>query len=217
MLIAGIDEAGRGPALGPLVMAITVGNKDCEDFLKEKGVRDSKLCSLKERDGHYITVRETVKEYSFIKISPQEIDELRKRNSLNEIEAMRAAQLINSLKNRPDVVYVDSPDPVSAKFGERILKYSSYRPNIISEHKADLNYPIVSAASIIAKVERDRAMEELAKEYGNIGCGYPSDPDTIRFLRDYAGKNKCLPSCARHSWITNMRLLDEAFQKKLFT
>jgi len=215
MLIAGIDEAGRGPALGPLVMAITVADKGCEDFLREKGVKDSKLCSLKERDEHYITVKEAVREYSFLKISPEEIDGLRKRKSLNEIEAMWAARLINSLDSRPDVIYVDSPDPISRKFGERILNYTSYRPNIISEHKADLNYPIVSAASIIAKVERDKAMEELAEEYGNIGCGYPNDPDTINFLRDFTKKNKCLPGCARHSWITNMRLLDEAFQKKL--
>ena len=87
---------------------------------------------------------------------------------------------------------------------------------IKSEHKADLNYPIVSAASIIAKIERDLEIKNLSKKYGELGSGYPGDEITIRFLDNWMKSNDSLPEFARNSWDTSRRVLDRKFQKKLF-
>src|SRR3989344_3987745 len=152
MIIAGIDEAGRGPCIGPLVMAIASSRKEDEEKLVELGVKDSKLLSPAERERQAPQIKKIVQENYCMHITPEQIDTLRPKKSLNELEAMNAAKLLNALKTKPDVVYVDSPDVVMAEFGKRIEKYLSFKTRIISEHKADLNYPIVSAASVIAKV-----------------------------------------------------------------
>lgn len=217
MIIAGIDEAGRGPAIGPLVMAVAVVEKKNEDVLRELGVKDSKLLTPAQREGIRACLDSVLVEYSTAKISVEDIDSLRQRNSLNEIEAMRAAQLLNSLKTKPDIVYVDSPDPESEAFAVRLRKYMNFDCVLRAEHKADLNYPVVSAASIIAKVERDSEVRKIEREYNAIiGTGYPHDPDTIKFIKEFMHKNNCLPKCARKSWITSQRIIDEEFQKKLF-
>jgi len=165
MLIAGIDEAGRGPCVGPLVMAVTCIEKKQEQSLLELGVRDSKLLQKKKREEFFPKIKKIVKEYSFSKISASKIDTLRIRKSLNEIEAMMAGELLNSLKKKPDLVYVDSPDILEANFALRIKKYISFDIIIKAEHKADINYPVVSAASILAKVMRDNEIEKLEKNY----------------------------------------------------
>jgi ribonuclease HII len=216
MIIAGIDEAGRGPCIGPLVMAIACIQKKNEEKLNEIGVKDSKLLASKERQRQFGLIKKTVSEFGITKLSSQEIDELRDRKSLNELEAMRAAALLNNLKTKPDIVYVDSPDTIMAAFGERIRKYLSFDTIIKSEHKADLNYPIVSAASIIAKVERDNEIKSYAKEFGELGTGYSSDERTIVFLKKYVEEFNELPQIARKSWCTSQKILDEKFQKKLF-
>lgn len=217
MLVAGIDEAGRGPCLGPMVLAIALAHKGDEGRLLEIGVRDSKVLAPIERTRQYKLLRKALLEFGTASIPAEEIDSLRDRKSLNEIEAMRIGQLLNSLKQKPDVVYVDCPDIIERAFAKRIKNYISFDPIIYSEHKADVNYPIVSAASIIAKVERDSAIEELSQKYGFMGTGYPHDEDTISFIRSWIDKNNCLPNFVRKSWLTNQRLLDEKFQAKLGT
>ena len=87
---------------------------------------------------------------------------------------------------------------------------------IISEHKADINYPVVSAASVIAKVERDAEIKKLSEKFGDVGSGYPHDDETIAFLRKYLLKYNELPPFARKSWETIKALQSEKFQKKLF-
>jgi len=216
MLIAGIDEAGRGPCLGPLVMAVTLIEKKDEEKLVELGVKDSKLLSVKERERQFKEIGSIVLENHSVHILAHEIDEERDRKSLNEIEAMYAAKLLNMLQTKPDVVYVDSPDVVMEEFGRRIEKYISFPTKMISEHKADFNYPIVSAASVIAKVERDNAIKKLAEEYGDIGSGYPHDEVTIKFLKNYLLENNKLPGFVRRSWQTILSIESERFQKKLF-
>ncbi len=216
MLVAGVDEAGRGPAIGPLVVAAVVIEKQQEELLHSLGVKDSKQLTPKERERQYAELGRLVKECASISIEPHEIDALRDLKSLNEIEAMRIGALLNSLKNKPDSVYVDSPDPICRNFGERIKRYLSFNCRIIAEHKADVNYAVVSAASIIAKVRRDAAVKELEKVYGELGSGYPHDPLTVKFIKEFIQKNNHLPVCARKSWITSQRILDEKFQKKLF-
>jgi len=215
MLIAGVDEAGRGPALGPMVLSVATIEKREEGKLKGLGVKDSKLLPVKERERQNKALPGILHEFNSVHIKAGEIDKLRDRKSLNEIEAMRIGFLLNELKRKPDVVYVDAPDPIAKNFGKRIEKYISFDLDIRSEHKADLNYPIVSAASIIAKVERDKAIKRLCRKYGNVGSGYPHDPDTIAFMCNWVKKNKKLPACARKSWETSKNIENKAFQKKL--
>lgn len=215
MLIAGIDEAGRGPALGPLVMAVACISKENENKLIEIGVKDSKLLSLQQREIQLPQIKKVLHEFEIIKIEASEIDELRNRQNLNEIEAMKAGHLLNSLKVKPDVVYVDAPDVIAHKFGARIEKYISFPVEIKSEHKADINYPIVSAASIIAKTTRDNEIKKLSEKYGEMGSGYPHDPVTINFINKWTSEKGELPPFARASWDTNKKILDNQFQSKL--
>jgi ribonuclease HII len=216
MIIAGIDEAGRGPVIGPMVMAVAVIEKKDEEKLGMLGVKDSKQLSKIERETQLPEIKKILLEHYTLHIQPDEIDRMVEKKGLNELEAMKAAKLLNMLKHKPKVVYIDSPDVVMADFGKRIEKYIDFNVKIISEHKADENYPIVSAASIIAKVERDAEIEKLCKIYGQIGSGYSHDPDTITFLKKYFLQNNRLPDFARKSWQTSKDLQDQKYQKKLF-
>jgi len=216
MIVAGVDEAGRGPCIGPLVIAAACVEKDDEEILLEKGVKDSKLLSREKREELFPQIHELCNGIAVEYIHPEELDRLMARQSLNEIEAMKAAKALNSLAEKPEVVYVDSPDFISDNFGKRIMKYLEFKPKIISEHKADVNYPCVSAASVVAKVNRDRAIDELAKTHGFMGSGYPSDENTINFIKNFLYKNNSLPPFVRRCWLTTERILNEKYQKKLF-
>lgn len=216
MLIAGIDEAGRGPILGPMVLAVASIEKRHEEKLIELGVKDSKLLQRAERESQYGQIKKLVRESLTNSVSPREIDVLRDWKSLNEIEAMRIGSLLNALKKKPDIVFIDSPDVKEENFAKRIRKYIDFKTILRTEHKADMKYPIVSAASVIAKIERDQAIKELTKETGHeIGSGYPHDPLTIKFLEGWMKKNNELPEFARKSWQTAQNLLDKKYQKKI--
>ena len=122
----------------------------------------------------------------------------------DRLEARTIAKIIEKLK--PDQVYVDSPDVIPERFGLHILEDLTYQVNIISKHKADIIYPIVSAASIIAKIERDNAIFNLKKKYGDFGSGYPSDSKTLSFLEKLISEEKNLPKIVRKSWKTIQNL-----------
>lgn len=216
MLIAGIDEAGRGPAVGPMVMAVALISEEDEELLRNAGIKDSKLMSPKERERGLYEMRSILREFRSTQVSAKEIDKLRRRHSLNEIEAMKIGQLLNELDKKPEVVYIDCPDLVPENFIARLRKYLSFDTMLRVEHKADLNYPVVAAASVIAKVERDAAIMQLEMQHGKMGSGYCHDPDTIKFIKKYLKKHNKLPDFVRKSWITSQKLLDERFQKKLF-
>ncbi len=216
MLIAGIDEAGRGPCMGPLCISVVLIKKTQEEKLISLGLKDSKLLTESQRENFYPQIQSVAQAYSFIKIHPKELDELMTWKSLNEIEAMKIGQLLNELKEKPSTIFVDSPDPIAEEFANRIKKYISFSTHIIAEHKADFNYPIVSAASIIAKVERDKEIKKIAEKFGDIGSGYSSDPKTISFIEKYLEENNKLPEFVRNNWETNKRILDNKFQQKLF-
>ncbi|MBI4043702.1 MAG: ribonuclease HII [Candidatus Diapherotrites archaeon] len=215
MLFGGIDEAGRGPALGPMVLAVAVAEKQHEERLIELGVKDSKLLSPQERERQYKEIVKIVPAYASVHIHAPEMDALMDRHSLNEIEAMKIGGLLNALNQKPEVVWVDSPDPVQHFFSTRISKYISFSCTIKSEHKADINHPIVSAASIIAKVQRDEEIQKLANTYGEMGSGYSHDPLTIAFIQRWLKEHGTLPPFARKQWETSQRLLDERYQTKL--
>lgn len=219
MLICGVDEAGRGPAIGPMVLAAAVIEVEKEAILRELGAKDSKLIPEPERERLFPLMQSTLSDFATVQLHAPEMDALMESDSLNEIEAMKIGLLLNNLKVKPEVVYVDSPDPLASNFGKRIYSYLTFKPKIVAEHKADVNYPIVSAASILAKVERDREIRKIQEEfqhYGDIGSGYPHDERTISFLQKYIQEFNSLPTCARKKWGTNVRLLDARYQTKLF-
>lgn len=215
MLIAGIDEAGRGPCVGPLVLAVVCVEKKKEEEFRSIGVKDSKLLSPEKRNNLYGKITSIADEFLSTELSAKEIDSLRDFKSLNELEAMKAGFLLNNLKEKPAVIFVDSPDIIADNFAKRIQKYISFKTKIVAEHKADVNYPVVSAASVIAKVDRDNAISELEKIYGKIGSGYPHDEQTIRFLKNFLHQNNYLPEIVRKSWSTTQRIVEEKFQQKI--
>jgi len=212
MLIAGVDEAGRGPVIGPLVIAgVSLDEKDLPKLV-DLGVKDSKLLSPQRRETLSSQIKKLALNYHIVWLSPAEIDRVveskRKLHKLNRLEAQAMAKVIAVLK--PDVVYVDASDILADRFGEHIAENLSFSPKIISEHKADVKYPIVSAASIIAKVERDKVISQLQKKHGNMGCGYPSDSNTIKFLEDWIRNFGSYPDFVRKSWKTAKRVKSEA-------
>ena len=217
MLIAGIDEAGRGPCFGPMTIGITVAEKENEEKLKKIGVRDSKELLPKKRKSLVNKIKKLCKENKVLILEPIQINDLMAKESLNEIEAMKIAELINSLKHKPEIVFVDSPDAVQGAFEARIRKYLSKEhanTKIIAENKADSNYVIVGAASILAKVKRDEEIEKLAKKFGDFGSGYPSDPKTQKYLEEYVQKHKKLPPFSRIFWSTCTNALDKIGTKQ---
>jgi ribonuclease HII len=219
MQIAGVDEAGRGPIIGPLAIAGVLLDEKNLPKLIGLGVKDSKLLSPRRREELAAEIKKLVLKYHVAMLSPTEIDRVvetgKKLHKLNRLEAQTMAKVITILK--PDVVYVDASDVLPDRFKQHIVENLTFKVQIISEHKADVNYPIVSAASIIAKVERDRALSALQDKYGNIGCGYATDPDTIKFLEFWITKFGSYPDFVRKSWKPAKRLKGkaEAEQTKL--
>ncbi|MEJ2242154.1 MAG: ribonuclease HII [Candidatus Bathyarchaeota archaeon] len=208
MIISGVDDAGRGPVIGPLVIAgISISDSDLPKLI-DLGVKDSKLLSSNRREILASKVKELVSNWYFIALSPFEIDKVveskRRLHKLNRLEAHTMAKVITFLK--PDIVYVDASDILEKRFGYHIKEKLSFKIKIISEHKADQKYPIVSAASILAKVERDKEISQLQKIHGEIGCGYPHDPNTIKYLENCIKKFGFYPDFVRKSWKTSKRI-----------
>jgi len=215
-MITGLDEAGRGPVLGPLVIAGVTFQEDID--LVKYGVRDSKKLTPKRREVLAEKIKETAVAYEIIVIPAIDIDDMRKVMTLNEIEVNGFAKVINKLK--PEVVYVDSADVNEKRFGNDILSNLSFKPEIISKHKADDIYPVVGAASILAKTRRDEEIRKIGVELESklnmpLGSGYPADPVTERFLIAWVDKYGTLPPYTRHSWKTAMDIIKHRNNKKL--
>ena len=202
MLVAGIDEAGRGSIIGPLTVAGVAVKEENLARLVELGVKDSKLLPSHKRRAFAVEIRNIAHEVCVRSLPPLEIDAYvksgRKLHKLNRLEAQTMANVIEEL--RPDVVYVDAADVVEDRYKHHILELLRFKVKIVSEHKADRTYPVVSAASIIAKVERDKAIAELASKHGDIGCGYPTDTKTIAFLERWIQEVGEYPDFVRKSW-----------------
>ena len=203
MDILGIDEAGRGSVLGPLVIAGVVVPEKMEKVLERMGVKDSKRLAPHRRT---ILSRKLKKmfEYEIVVISAREIDEMRAEGiNLNEIEKNAMESIL--LKIKPEKAIVDAVDVKAERFQENLCNDTGV--NVVAEHKADDKYIEVSAASIIAKAERDSQIAEINKEFiksGGIGSGYPSDPKTKEFLTNYTYDE--MPDFVRRSWATVAKL-----------
>lgn len=210
-MICGVDEAGRGPVIGPLVIA-GVMVRD-EAVLKEIGVKDSKQLSRPQRKALLQQIRE-VAAIEITVVSHTDIDEQRSGESLNLIEARAFADVIERL--RPEIVYMDSADVIPSRFVEMVTGYLSQKPVIICEHRADVSYPVVSAASIVAKESRDSMMDQIEKQIGRpVGSGYASDPVTVNFIRSWIEENGDLPPYTRRTWATARRILSQSKNSKL--
>jgi ribonuclease HII len=206
-MIAGVDDAGRGPIIGPLVIAGVLVSEDENQALRAIGVRDSKLLTPEARTELDAKIRTTAAKVSLVEAQPKEIDDFvlhgGKLRRLNFLEARMMAQVISQLG--PEEAYVDASDVNEARYAGSIREFLPGRlkgMKIFSEHHADRTYPAVSAASIIAKVRRDAVVQSLNKEYGDFGSGYITDPRTLAFLRDWRRTHKEYPPVVRLSWKT---------------
>jgi ribonuclease HII len=197
MKILGIDEAGRGPVIGPLIIAGVMIKERDQHLLGE--VKDSKLLTHNKRIQLGKQIR-TNSKYKIIEVSPQEIDKAleSKKLNLNWLEAHKQAEIINELN--PDKAIIDCPSPNCNKY-EKYLRdlLKNKEIKLIVENKADINYPSCSAASILAKVRREERVYELKQQFGDTGSGYPSDPKTKKFIKQNWRKH---PEIFRHSWQT---------------
>ena len=210
-MIVGVDEAGRGPVIGPLVVAGVAVESDVE--LRHMNVRDSKKLSPERREALAPEI-EKVSTYEVIVIPAERIDVMRSEMSLNDFEAKLFAEVIDKL--RPETAYVDAADVDEIEFKRCVRKELAFDVEIVSQHNADELFPVVSAASILAKVCRDREMRTIEDEIGmHIGSGYASDADTIAFLETWIRTHGSLPPHTRASWDTARRLLAESRNHKL--
>ena len=214
--ILGIDEAGRGPVIGSMFVGGFVIEEEDIPEIEELGVKDSKKLSDKKRE----SIRDRLENHgkALVKeIEAGEIDELRRVMSLNEIEIKAFTDVIG--RTDADKVIVDLPEPNADRFINKLKDQLPARfsdVEFVAEHGADDTYPVVSAASIVAKSARESHVDELKKKYGyDFASGYPHDEPTISFLEKYVEEKGELPKETRKSWSTAERILKEASQKGL--
>ncbi len=216
-IVAGIDEAGRGPVLGPLVMVAISCKEENLKKLEWMGVKDSKLLTKLVREEIFEQIRDVIEDFRVEVIEPDAIDlSLNSASSnLNWLEADTSARIVSELK--PDKIIVDCPSV-------NIVAYRNYflsklesgvrsKAELIVEHKADLNYVVVAAASVVAKVIRDRMVDHIKYEIKiDFGSGYMSDPKTQKFLAEYSEEYAHL---FRKSWKSYKKVEDAKKQRSL--
>ena len=216
-IIVGVDEAGRGPVLGPLVMAALAFKEENIQKLEWLCVKDSKLLSSSAREELFEPIRELVHDFRIEVIEPDAIDLslTESTSNLNWLEAETSARLVSELN--PDKIIIDCPSPnihayknyFSSKLSSGVLSNAE----LLVEHKADLNHIVVAAASVIAKVIRDRQIDKLKSEINfDFGSGYMSDPKTQQFLKDYHDK---FPHLFRKKWQPYVDVVNKKKQKSL--
>ena len=216
ILIGGVDEAGRGSIIGPLVVAGISIRKSKISKLRQIGVKDSKMLSPKSRANLFNLVMDMADSLCINIISCAMVDYSVFLNRLNKLEAETMASVINSIQ--ADKVYIDSCDVNPCRFRDyiesRLLlsSSSSSKPKLYSMHHADSLNVVVSAASIVAKIVRDKQIQEIRNTHHNIGSGYPSDWKTMLFIRGWVSKYKCAPHFARKSWSPLKKRLEEVAQ-----
>lgn len=221
MFEIGVDDAGRGPVIGPMILAGVLVGKSKIPELKKLGVRDSKDLTPKRREFLAVKIKEIVDEFEVAIISPEKIDTSQDNGiKLNEVEAIACAKIINKLNNSDEKikVLIDCPSTSIIKWKDFLKTKIKNLSNleIACEHKADKNHVAVSAASIIAKSTREKEMSKLRKKFGDeIGSGYTSDPLTQKFLEKNAHKHKD-DGIFRKTWITWKNASRNLKQRKLF-
>ncbi len=212
-LICGMEEAGRGPIMGPLVMCGLVVSEEDEIKLKELGVKDSKQLTAKQRESMFDKILKIAKSHKIVLLSPSDVDSAveSENSNLNWLEAQTTAKILNELN--ADKAIIDCPStniPAYTKYLQNLLKVKT---QISCAHHADVDFPIVSASSIIAKVTRDIEVEKIKKKYNvDFGSGYMADPKTKDFLDKNWNKH---PELFRHSWAPYKKLVQSVNQMNL--
>jgi ribonuclease HII len=212
-MYVGADEAGKGPVLGPMVTAAV--RADPDDL--PDGVDDSKRLSSSRRESLASEIRaRPAVSVGVVRVGTDRIDD--PATDMNGLTVAGQAEAVAAVAADGDRVVVDAGDVDEARFGRRVREAvgeAGIAVDVESRHGADESDAVVGAASIVAKVDRDAAVAELAEEYGAVGSGYPSDPTTREFLREYVAETGDLPPCARRSWQTCADLLAAADQSAL--
>ena len=214
ILICGIDEARRGPVLGVMVMCgAMIDESDLPKLVKLKP-KDSKLLTREEREELYPKLLSVLKYYKVIIMQSNEIDKAVHGHdglNLNKLEAKKQAEILNEFN--PDKAIIDCPTNNINSYKNYLKKLlKNKKIELVLEHNAE-RYPLVAAASIIAKVTGDREVEKLKKQIGiDFGSGYMSDPKTVEFLKNNFEK---YPELFRKSWFPYQELVNKKFQKSL--
>ncbi len=213
--ILGIDEAGKGAVVGSLFIGGALITEDKKAELRRLGVKDSKDIAPDKRDGMENGIKSIVDDFIVLEIPANKIDELREEMNLNQIEVVKMAEMINKLK--PDVVIIDSPQASTEKFASYVrAKLDNKDIEIICENKADEKYPPVSAASVLAKVSRDRSIRNLEEELGvELRSGYPHENVVIKHLEEVWDREGKWPDYVRKSWNTAIKIVGKKEQKGL--
>lgn len=204
-MILGIDEAGRGAVIGPLVIAGVVFKDDDEIFeiLYSHGIKDSKLLTSFKRKELLGVIKKLKHRHITFKIKPNILD----KHSLNELEASYSSKIIDKLK--PKIAYIDVP--ASGKgienYCNKIKERCSHRTKIFGANKLDINNIVVASSSILAKEEREKSIRLLKKSYGDFGSGYPSDPKTREWLKWWKKNNNQWPDIVRKKWKTLNKII----------
>ena len=212
MKICGTDEAGRGPVIGPMVMCGVVIDDSKEHELKELGVRDSKMIAPNIRELMFEKIKKIVDDFEIVVLQPKDIDDALNDpdTNLNWLEADTTADMLNKLK--PEKAFIDCPSNNPPAYKSYLENKLEAKMELIVEHKADVNYLVAAAASILAKVTRDREIEKIKKKYGAIGSGYPADPVTKVFLQENWDKH---PEIFRKTWASYKKMVSQKSQKGL--
>jgi ribonuclease HII len=211
----GSDEAGKGPVLGPMVAAAVRVDPD----VLPGDVDDSKRLAPDRREELARTIREVADEVGIAIVPTERIDD--PGTDMNTLTVDAHAEALTAVVVGAETVYVDAGDVSESRFARRVAAGVEERERaaveIQAEHGADARYPVVAAASVVAKVERDRRIASLREGYGDydVGSGYPSDERTRTFLREYVRDHGVLPDCARASWKTATDVLGAAEQSAL--
>lgn len=205
----GVDEAGKGPVLGSMFAAAV----RVDPAALPADVDDSKAVSPAERQRLVREIHEVADAVSVSEIPVERIDD--PETDMNALTVDAHVQALSAVAVGGDECYVDAGDTNAVRFERNVADDVSAAVDLHAEHGADETYPVVGAASIVAKVAREAHVAALAARYGAIGSGYPSDPTTREFLRTYVDDHGDLPPCARASWQTSQDALAAAAQSSL--
>jgi len=197
--VLGVDEAGRGCVIGPMIICGFFCSLKTGARLRRMGVRDSKELTPQRREDLDKKLRSLKAEFCLVEVHARKIDD----DNLNRLTMETSVELIKQY--RPARVYLDAPVTGRAlkEYGGKIFSLAG-QPGleVVAKNNADKRYGVVSAASILAKVYRDAIIKNFYAEYGNFGSGYPSDPRTVSFLADWYRQNGDFPSIVRRKWGT---------------
>ncbi len=213
LLVGGVDEAGRGSIIGPLVVAGISVRESKIAKLKEMGVKDSKLLTAHARERLYDEIISMAEHHHIHVIKSTEVDANVLLKGLNRLEAKAMAHVISHINAKE--VFVDCCDTNTGRYRDYIVSHLETVPTIHSLHHADRINVVVSAASIVAKITRDAEIKRIRRRYRDIGSGYPSDERTMLFIKDWVGRKKCPPAFARKSWKPLRLMLEEMEQRTL--